>query len=152
RKITTQWDSTYRLPTQIVEPCKKTTMTYGAPSDPNPGNRGSLLSKTIEATTDPNGWQGSCLVPTNNNPRTWTYTYNANGQVLTVDGPRTDVSDITTYAYYSNSASCSGASLVGCRGQIQSITNAANQTTQITDYNAHAQPLAITAPNGLVTS
>ena len=31
--------------------------------------------------------------------RTWNYTYNQWGQVTSVDGPRTDVADITYYAY-----------------------------------------------------
>ncbi|MEM7355519.1 MAG: DUF6531 domain-containing protein, partial [Acidobacteriota bacterium] len=31
--------------------------------------------------------------------RTTAYTYNAEGQVLTIDGPRTDVADVTTFTY-----------------------------------------------------
>ncbi|MEW8460403.1 MAG: hypothetical protein AB2653_08880, partial [Candidatus Thiodiazotropha endolucinida] len=31
--------------------------------------------------------------------RTTSYTYTAQGQVETIDGPRIDVSDITTYGY-----------------------------------------------------
>jgi len=68
--------------------------------------------------------------------RTWTYTYNSNGLVLTVDGPRTDVSDVTTYTY-------------DTQGNVASITNAAGHVTSITAYNAHGQPRTIVDPNGM---
>jgi YD repeat-containing protein len=124
---------------------------YGDPTDPNPGNRGSLLSRTIQATNDTNGSLGFGALPVGTR-RGWTYTYNANGQVLTMDGPRMDVSDVTTYTYYANDATCTGASPIGCRGQIQTITDAAGHVTQIIGYNAHGQPLSISDPNGLVTT
>ena len=37
--------------------------------------------------------------------REWNYTYNATGQVLTIDGPRTDATDVTTLAYYPSNPS-----------------------------------------------
>lgn len=155
RTITTEWHASYRLPTRVAEPLRITTMSYGAPNDTNPGNRGSLLTKTVQATTDANGSLGFSAIPTGT-ARTWTYTYNTNGQVLTVNGPRTDVSDLTTYTYYSNTATCTatvtGASTTGCRGQINTITNALNHITTINEYNAHGQPLKVTDPNTLVTT
>ncbi|CAB1070079.1 hypothetical protein D1AOALGA4SA_823, partial [Olavius algarvensis Delta 1 endosymbiont] len=36
--------------------------------------------------------------------RTISYTYNAGGQVLTADGPRSDVADVITFDYYPNDA------------------------------------------------
>src|SRR5882672_6282494 len=149
--FTTQWHPNYRLPTGLAEPFRITTMVYGAPNDSNPGNRGSLLSKTIQATTNGPGDLGFSATPTGN-PRTWTYTYNDTGSVLTVNGPRTDVSDITTYTYYANNATCPGANAIGCRGQVETITNAVGHVTQITEYNVHGQPLSITDPNGLNTT
>ena len=97
RKITTQWHSTYRLPTQIDEPGKRTTFTHDA--------NGNVLTRTeLDTATSAS--------------RTWTYTYNSYGQVLTADGPRTDVSDVTTYTYYSCTTGYQ------C-GQVHTITNAA---------------------------
>jgi RHS repeat-associated protein len=150
RTISTQWHADYRVPTGIAEPLRITTMSYGSPTDPNPGNRGNLLSKAVQATTDASGALafGATLV---GSPRTWTYTYNTNGSVTKIDGPRDDVADETTYAHYGNYVTCPGASDSGCRGQVQTITNAAGQITQVTEYNAHGQPLRIVAPNGLVT-
>src|SRR5262249_26822373 len=82
--------------------------------------------------------------------RIWTYTYNADGQVLTEDGPRTDVSDTTTYAYYSADDTSSPQQYR--RGDLQTITNALGQTTTFNTYNAFGQPLTITDPNGTVMS
>ena len=124
RTITTQWHSTFRLPTQIDEPGKRTTFTYDS--------SGNLLTKTVLDT----GTSES---------RTWTYTYNSFGQVLTANGPRTDVSDVTTYTYYTCTTGYQ------C-GQVQTITNSLGHVTTYNTYNAHGQPLTITDPNGVVTT
>ncbi len=121
RTITTQWHPTYRTPTQVDEPGKRTTFTH----DPS----GNVLTRTELDTAT-------------NASRTWTYTYNSYGKVLTADGPRTDILDKATYAYYS----C--ATGYEC-GQVHTVTNAANHVTTYNTYNAHGQPLTITDPNGV---
>ena len=115
RTIDTTWHSSFRLPTQIDEPGKRTTFTYDA--------NGNLLTKTLLDTST-------------SESRTWTYTYNGFGQLLTANGPRTDVSDVTTYAYYSCSTGYE------C-GQVHTITNALGHVTTYNTYNAHGQPLTI---------
>jgi RHS repeat-associated protein len=124
RTITTQWHPIYRLPTQIDEAGKRTTFTHDA--------NGNVLTKTVLDTTT-------------SESRTWTYTYNSFGQVLTADGPRTDVTDVTTYTYYSCTTGYE------C-GQVHTIENALGHTTTYNTYNAHGQPLTITDPNGVVTT
>jgi len=79
--------------------------------------------------------------------RTWTYTYSAIGQVLTLNGPRTDVSDVTTYTYYANNDAN-----VGKRGNIATVTNALSQVTTFNTYDTNGRPLTITDANGLVTT
>jgi YD repeat-containing protein len=153
RTISTQWHATFRLPTAIAEPLRITTNVYD-PDGSQCGARGALCSKSIQATTDANGSQGFGATPTGS-PRTWTYTYNANGSVLTMNGPRTDVSDVTTYTYYANNASCpttNGGHATGCRGQVETITSALSQTTSVLAYNSMSQPKHIVDPNGLVTA
>ena len=126
RTVTTTWHPTFRIPTQIVEPNRTTSFTHDA--------NGNVLTRTVTDTF---------TVP--NVTRVWTYTYDSVGRVLTIDGPRTDVSDLTTYSYYQCSTGYQ------C-GQVQTITNALNQVTTFNTYNAQGQPLTITDPNGVVTT
>ncbi|RSZ55061.1 RHS repeat protein, partial [Massilia atriviolacea] len=99
---TTEWHPSYRLPLRIAEPKRLTVNTYFA--------NGDLNTRTIHATTDEDGSKGLLAIKTGS-PRTWTYTYNARGQVETVTGPRTDVVDRTAYAYD------------GVTGDLASVTN-----------------------------
>jgi len=152
RTVTTSWHATWRLPLVISEyngntatgtPLKTTTYTYDA--------KGNLASYTV---TDP------ALSITRTTTITNTYSTVVPGLLLTkvVDGPRNDVSDITTYTYYPHDATCTastGTSTVtnlGCRGQLQSVTNALGQATQYTRYNHHGQLEESIDPNGLVTT
>lgn len=135
RTITTVWHPTLRLP-ELVS-------VYAGPSTASP------LLRTTATTYDA---QGRVLTVTVSDPsanptatRTWTYTYDSYGRVLTQDGPRTDVSDVTTYTYYT----C--ASGFSC-GQLHTITNALNQVTTFASYNAHGQPLTVVDANGIVTT
>jgi YD repeat-containing protein len=155
RTINTEWHATFRLPKRVAEPLRITTYAYngdpgascGFKSDGTTLVPGVLCTKTIQATTDANGSQGFSATPTGS-PRIWTYEeYNPNGLVVKVNGPRTDVTDRTTYAYYADNDADFGK-----RGNIQTITNAAGHITSITAYNAHGQPLTISDPNGLVTT
>jgi YD repeat-containing protein len=129
RTIRTQWHPTFRLPTRIAEPLRITTTPYDA--------NGNLLSKSIQATSDANGVQGfgAALVGT---PRIWSYTYNNVGQVLTATGPRTDVVDMTTYAY-------------DAQGNLSTITNASGHVTTLSNYDANGRVGRIVDPNGMTT-
>ena len=75
--------------------------------------------------------------------RTWRYTYTTYGRVLTATDPNNRV---TTTSYHADNDPN-----LGKRGNVASITNAANHTTFITDYNPHGQPTRIVDPNGVVT-
>ncbi|QJR13340.1 RHS repeat domain-containing protein [Usitatibacter palustris] len=129
RTITTTWHATHRLPATITEPSGVagvnlvTEFTHDA--------SGNVLKKKLTA--------GALT-------REWNYTYNAYGQVLTIDGPRTDVSDITTFTYFAASDTC-----VSCRGQIATATNAIGHVTSYV-YNNDSRPSQITDSNGLVTT
>lgn len=138
RTISTQWHPTLRIVTGIAEPLRRTTFTHDA--------LGNVLTRTVQATTDTNGAAGFGATASGS-PRIWTNTYNANGQVLTMDGPRTDVTDVTTYTYYPNNDAD-----INKRGNVATVTNAAGHVTEITSYNAHGQPLTIVDANGLTTT
>lgn len=140
RTVSTQWHASLRLPLKVAEPLKLTTYTYDS--------KGNVLTNAEQATTDANGSQG--LNPTlaaGVGVRTWTWTYNPDGQMLTADGPRTDVVDKTTYVYYPKTEGD-----LAKRGNLASVTNAAGHQVQVAAYNPHGQPTSITDPNGLVTT
>src|SRR4029077_20616 len=95
---------------------------------------GNVLTKTITDTT-----------VTPKVSRTWTYSYDSYGRVLTAKAPRTDVNSTTTYAY----STCTTGTQCG---QLQTVTDAAGHVTTYNTYNADGQPLTITDPNGTVTT
>ncbi|WP_124950338.1 RHS repeat-associated core domain-containing protein [Sulfuriferula thiophila] len=138
RTISTVWDTNFRLPDSITEPGRITRYTYDS--------HGNVTQYSIQDTASggtTRSWATS-----------YTYASTVPGAVLSkvVDGPRTDVTDLTTTNYYDPAATCNGTAPLGCRGQISSVTNALNQTTSITQYDANSQPLSLTDPNGLTTS
>ena len=70
-----------------------------------------------------------------------TVTYNGSGQVLTIDGPRTDVSDQTTATYFANGDLASiTRPVVG--GTSFSDYDAAGQVGQVTDENSQSENIA----------
>jgi YD repeat-containing protein len=153
RTFTTEWHPTFRLRTRAAEPLRITTYVYNGDEGVQCGSKrdgalvaGVLCSKTVHPTADASGSQGLSAMPTGP-PRSWSYSYNANGRLLTVDGPRADVADVTTYTYYADDDPDAGK-----RGNIATITNAAGHVTQITAYNAHGKPTTIVDPNGLTTT
>ncbi|UCV27889.1 RHS repeat-associated core domain-containing protein [Ferribacterium limneticum] len=160
RTISTQWHATWRQPAQRAEPKKRTTWVYngdgGAYCAPttatvpslNGGTQpiGVVCSKTEQATTDETGTSGLAATTTGA-PRTWRYTYNAFGQVLTANGPRTDVADVTTTTYYA-----ADDPDLGKRGNIATVTNPLGHLTRYTAYDLNGRPLSITDPNGTVTT
>jgi RHS repeat-associated protein len=126
RTITTHWDGIWRQPDLITEPNRRTAFTYDS--------LGNVLTKTLTDTS---------IMP--NVSRSWTYTYDSYGRVLTAKGPRTDVNDTTTYAYYTCTTGYE------C-GQVQTVTDAIGNVTTYSSYNAHGQPLTISDPNGVLTT
>ncbi|WAK04405.1 DUF6531 domain-containing protein [Methylobacter sp. YRD-M1] len=135
RTITTDWHPAFRLPVKLTEPGLETTYSYD--------DKGQITLKSLKDlnTLQTRSWQIA-------------YTYAAGSGLLlkkVEDGPRTDVSDVTTYDYYPEDATCSGGHF-GCRGQLKQVTDALGHVTQISRYNAHSQPEELTDPNGRVTT
>ena len=109
RTIATQWHPVHRLPARITAPSgiggvsEVTDFVY----DP----QGNLLRKTITAGVG---------------TRQWEMTYNAFGQTLTIDGPRTETADVTTNTYYDRTDPCAA-----CRGNVKTTTNAAGHVDDL---------------------
>ncbi len=118
RTTGTTWHPTYRLPLTVNRPGQRTSYTYDA--------SGRTTSKVVVDTSS-----GAS--------RSWSYGYDASGLLATIDGPRTDASDVTQMTY-------------DVRGNLATRTNGLGQTTRYTAYDAHGRLLSMTDPNGLVTT
>jgi YD repeat-containing protein len=158
RTVTTQWHPLWRLPVRIAEPGRIRSWIYhGDTVDGHvvhcapdavalPGQaelaRGVVCRKTEQTSDDATG--SSSLAAMATGPaRIWIFTYDRFGQLLSTDGPRTDLADLTTYSYYDDDAE------PGRRGHLASITNALGQVTRITADDAHGNPLTLIDPNGI---
>lgn len=69
----------------------------------------------------------------------WRYSYDSNGQLLEVDGPRSTVADLLTHRYDTS-------------GNRISSTNALGHRTLFADHNQRGQPGRIVDANGVVTT
>lgn len=74
--------------------------------------------------------------------RTWAYKTDDFGRVTEEDGPRTDVSDITSFTYYQANEAFPG--------QLKTVKNAAGHITTFVTYDALGNPLDIKDPNGVI--
>ncbi len=70
--------------------------------------------------------------------QSWAYTYNALGNLATIDGPRIDVSDITAIGYDE-------------LGRQSTITNALGHVTKTLNYNGRGLPTHLLDSNGVET-
>ncbi|MEE9346063.1 MAG: DUF6531 domain-containing protein, partial [Methylococcales bacterium] len=120
RTITTQWHADYRLPTQISKPGQTTDLDY---------DTGRLIRRTITDTQSVA-------------KRITTYSYYTSGSKLgllqSMDGPRIDINDVTTYDYTAN-------------GDLSIVTNPLGQTTTLSNHDASGRPQTITDANGQIT-
>ncbi|WP_293998480.1 hypothetical protein [Sphaerotilus sp.] len=118
-----------------------------SPTAPNDCQAHLLCRQVEQETTDASCSLGFAAgLPARAIVREQKWTYNAFGQILTHDGPRTDVADITTYTYYSDTVADHTL------GDLKSVTNAAGKVVNYTQYNKHGQVLSMTDANGVVTA
>lgn len=160
RKISTQWHPDWKLPVREAGAGVVTTSVYHGQPDPFNGNATAscapadavqrdgkpiaVLCRRVElATDDADGGQGFAAAPQAGvAPRTWQWTYNRHGQVLTSTDPRGGVS---TNVYFADTTADHRI------GDLRSHTNAAGHVTQFTRYDAHGQLLEALDPNGVIS-
>ena len=137
RTITTTWDPLYNLPDTIVRPGLTTTYAYYA-SGQSGGSPGQLKSVTQTDTT-------TQTVPysTGGQTRTWTYTWNTAGRLLSVNGPLAvnaqSQDDITSFTYDTS-------------GNLLTATDALSHVTHFAGFDANGRPGTMTDANGIVTA
>lgn len=76
------------------------------------------------------------------------------GLLKSVDGPRTDVADVTQYAYFSADATGCDTTPSSCiyrKGDLQFVTNAAGHVTEYLLYDAAGRVKRVRDANGTVT-
>lgn len=146
----TQWHATHRAVLKRASPLRLVTYTYhgdaGVSCAPISGQAPLVCSRQEQATTDAKGDLGFGATTTGA-PRTWSYTYNALGQVLTIDGPRTDVADLTTFTYYAANDPSGNYRA----GDLASVTNAIGHVTTYTHFDGAGRLKRSVDANGLAT-
>ncbi len=125
RITTISYLTNYHLPASIATPGLTTTYTYDA--------SGNLLTKTDTDTTTT-----AAPYSTKGTTRTTTYTW-ANSLPASMQGPRTDVKELTTYTYDAS-------------GALTATINAVGQKTKITKHLPGGLPQTIVDPNGVTTN
>lgn len=124
---TIQWHPDFRLPTAVASPKLRETFSYDL--------QGRLTGHTSQATSDATGAAGM-FAQSVGTPRSRVFTYNAFGQLTSQTGPRSDVSDITTYNY-------------GAAGVLTSVTNPGGLVTTYSGHDAEGRPGRVTLPSGI---
>ncbi|HKS23575.1 MAG TPA: carboxypeptidase regulatory-like domain-containing protein [Thermoanaerobaculia bacterium] len=136
------------------------TYTYGYPAWPKfitqmtetsaakPGatkvTTAALTNNETTLTRSESGW----LHAGDSAPATYTRvdTFDAHHRLLAADGPRTDVADVTTNAYYAD-----GDADLNRRGRLQSVTDPAGLTRTLGQYDVYGTARLTTDPNGVQT-
>ncbi|KAF1718667.1 type IV secretion protein Rhs [Pseudoxanthomonas yeongjuensis] len=150
RTIQTDWHTTFRVPTErrtldtAGALVAKSTWTYNA--------RGQALTATqIDPVT---GATRTTVTSYCEQAAVTAGTCPLLGLALSIDGPRTDVSDATSFAYYlSDDATCV-ANPITCphrKGDLWKVTNALGQITETLTYDGAGRALSVKDPNGVMT-
>ena len=159
RKISTQWHPKWKLVTRLAEPKRITTTVYNGEVDPisqavldcaagdprlpdDVSSKIAVVCRRYEQSTDDDTGNLGFTAPVKET-RVWNYAYSQYGQVTQEVDPR---GKPTTYEYWS------GTSFTGERGHslgdLKTVTNALNQTTNYLEYNKRGQVLTTQLPNG----
>ena len=76
------------------------------------------------------------------------------GLLKSVDGPRTDVNDITRFEYYGSDDSTCATTPALCtyrKGDLRKTIDALGRATEVLGYDPLGRPLSVLDPNGVVT-
>jgi RHS repeat-associated protein len=136
------WHSTYALPTCIIGTQRTRHFVYST--------NGLLESRTAIDTSDAVNFDTAASKTCDAilarsdyaslNKRTTSNTYYPEfGLLKSVDGPRTDVNDITNFVY-------------DTAGNLSTITNALGHVTELKNYTLRGKPQTLIDANGLITT
>ena len=146
RTVTTQWNPLWRLPAQRAEPQLLTRWHYQGDAGVDCGGSPGALCRLEQWTTgDLDGAQGLDVELTHS-PRVTRRQYvpadsesAAAGLLLSIDGPREDVSDLQYYEYDYDT------------GHMIASVNALGHRTRYEDHDGWGRPARVIDANGIVT-
>ena len=143
RRINTQWHPDVELETAVASAKQITRYVYNGQPDANgavascaanatlPNGKPIvvLCAKTVQATRDANGAAGFAAQP-DGRARTWRYTYNAAGQLLTRTGPAdaSGQAESVSHVYYDDTTASHS------KGDLASTRSAAGEVTRFLEY------------------
>ena len=129
RTTNTTWDSILDLPLEI--------QTTGLTTDYTYSSTGLIQTVKLTDTTSQ-----TAPYSTNGQIRQWTYTWNGNGRLSSLDGPKgvdaNGKNDITSYTY-------------DTAGNLLTATDALGKVTTFSTYDANGRPGKMTDANGINT-
>lgn len=140
RTTETDWHAVYSVP--VEERVKNAAGTVVQRTVYTHDALGNVLTVTV---SDP-------LAGTS---RTLTATRDPDGRLLTIDGPRTDVADVTTYTYFDAEDPACASAPTTCayrRGDLKSVSNALGHATHFVRYDGAGRLLESRDANGLVST
>jgi RHS repeat-associated protein len=129
RTTTITWHPTFNLPATVVTERLTESRSYDA--------LGRLVSLSLTDTTS-----HTSPYPTNGQTRTYTYSWDSKGRLLSQNGPLAAVGtedDLTSFTY-------------DATGNKLTMTNALGQVTTYAGHDANGRPASMTDPNGVVTT
>lgn len=161
RTTTTVWDITNRVP--LTRSVTDTTGAVKAKTSWVYNDRAQVAARCKIDSDVAGGYSCSTGGTPPAGVRRWTYTYcdavsgtqcPLIGLLLSVDGPRTDVSDITNYSYYlaTDESGCGTAGGACHRaGDLYQVTNALGQVTTFLAYDKNGRVIRQSDANGVIT-
>ncbi|WP_362062472.1 RHS repeat-associated core domain-containing protein, partial [Streptomyces sp. NPDC048255] len=150
RTIQTDWNTAYNEPSE-----RRTLNNAGVVVQKNKWSYNGRGQPTVATAVD----------PANNEERVTTTTYCEQtdvdaglcpivGQVIAVDGPRSDVTDVTRFSYYQADAAGCTATPANCgyrKGDLWKITDALGRSTEMLRYDSAGRLLSSKDINGVVS-
>ncbi|MDH5834234.1 RHS repeat-associated core domain-containing protein [Luteimonas kalidii] len=150
RTVRTEWDTTLNVLTkrQVLDssslPVSETSWTNNARGQPTSTtltdpSSGTVRTSTIGYCEQSDVQAGACPLI---------------GLVTSVDGPRTEAADVTSYSYYGTIGPACVGTPTGCGyrpGDLWKVSNALGHVTEVLAYDGAGRPLSVKDPNSAVT-
>jgi RHS repeat-associated protein len=146
RTTTSQWDADLNRLLSRTEGETRVDFTYNPRGQPLTRSETSLLSGEVRTTIYHYCEADDLDDPAASCPRV--------GLLKSIDGPRTDIADTTTYTYYTADAAGCDTSPATCahrRGDLRTVTNALGHVSETLRYDGAGRPLSMRDANGVVT-